>query len=217
MIFLLLYCSWEIGCGGCTGWSQFETELWFCHCQSAISAVKYDSAAACQFFSFDLWKMLFWEQKSNVLGGHTFCEFLVLEFWLCRLWNKWASWWFSQEYEQWKTQNSEVANHMEYPLEAEFATWMVICLTFSLWWVTFVNCFCLQMECKNWDYSFKSDCQTNYSPGKQLENILYACIPCSFQKKLLCTQHNSAFHWKVRRWYLESFVKRLLIGYCMMN
>lgn len=150
---------------------------------SAISAVKYDSAAACQFFSFDLWKMLFCEQKSNVFGGHAFCEFLVLEFWLCRLWNKWAPRWFSQEYEQWKTPNPDVANHTEYPLEAEFATWTVICLTFPLWWVTFVNCFCLQMECKNWDHSFKSDCQTNYNPGKQLGNILYACKPSSFQKK----------------------------------
>lgn len=55
----------------------------------------------------------------------------------------------SQECEHWKSQNSEAADPTEHPLEAEFAPWMVICLTFPFWGVTFVNYFCLQMERKN--------------------------------------------------------------------
>lgn len=105
---------------------------------------------------------------------------IVPEFWLCRLWNKWAPRWFSQEIEQCKTQTPEVANHTEYPLEAKFATCMVFFLTFLPWWV---NCLCLKMECKNCGHSFKSYCQTNYDPpGKQLGNFRCACMPSSLQK-----------------------------------
>ena len=49
-VFLFLYCIREIGCGGCTGWSKLQTDLWLCPFQLTISAVKYDLASAYQTY-----------------------------------------------------------------------------------------------------------------------------------------------------------------------
>lgn len=180
-VFLLLYWIWETGCGGCAGWSKLQADLGLCPFQSAISAVKHDLATAYHtYFSLTSGRCCSLNKRATCLvvmpSVSSFCwssgcagsgtKELHTDF-LRNMNNKEQSR---------KSQITPVSS----PLAPRLAGWMLICLTFKFLEsdLIFVNCFCLKMECKNCDYSIRTDCQTNYHPpSKQLGNSdVFTCL-----------------------------------------
>lgn len=98
VVFLFLHYVWEIGCGRCPGWSKLQIDLWLYPFQSAISAVRYDLASAYQTcFPLTSGRCCSGNKRVAYSVAMPFVSSLC---WQCRVWNRWAPQWFSQEYEQ---------------------------------------------------------------------------------------------------------------------